>query len=91
MTEKRIQGKANLAAPYEPCLVTPADIHAINALVSGKATEDQQIRVVKWLEQASGVGEMSYRPSERDTAFAEGKRFVGLQFFTLAKTVVQRD
>ena len=68
--------------------MTPIEVQAIKALTRGEATVDQQFAVVKWLEKATAVTEMSYRPSDRDTAFAEGKRFVGLQFFSLAKAII---
>ncbi len=84
---KTVKGAADTRAPYEPVETEMAEIGAIKALIEGSASEYQQKLFVGWLKRATAVGEMSYRPSERDTAFAEGKRFVGLQFFTLAKTV----
>jgi hypothetical protein len=87
MTDKRIQGKTNTAPPWEPAAVTPAEIQCIQALTRGEATKDQQALFVKWMERATAVGELEFRPSgERESNFAAGKRFVGLQFFTLAKT-----
>ena len=84
---KPVSGKTNTTDPWNPAPVEHADILAIQAITRGDANQEQQLRVMRWLERASAVGEMSYRPSsERDSAFAEGKRFVGLQFFTLAKT-----
>lgn len=93
MKTSKVKGQANVAHPYDIPDYEPADIYAIQALIAGDATDAQQRRFVRWLEVATAVGEMSYRPaSDRDTAFAEGKRFVGLQFFTLAKAVLpQRD
>ena len=83
-----ITGKPNLAPPYQPIECDPADIGAIKALCAGVANDAQQLRFVAWMQRATAVGEMSYRPDDRDTAFAEGKRFVGIQFFTLAKAVL---
>lgn len=83
---KALTGQINLASPWDPAIVAPGEAAAINALTRGEATAQQQGLIVKWIERATAVGEMSYRPTgDRDTAFAEGKRFVGLQFFTLAK------
>ena len=60
------------------------DAAAIQALYRGDATEDQQRRAFEWIvEKAAMAGDMSYRPGglegDRDTAFAEGRRFVGNQ------------
>jgi hypothetical protein len=58
-----------------------ADFVALKALQAGTATPEQQQRALKWLiENACGTYDLSYRPeSDRETAFAEGRRFVGLQ------------
>ena len=63
-------------APYEI-----ADLSAVKALAAGTANEQQQKRALDWiLIHVCGTYEMTYRPeSDRDTAFAEGRRFVGLQ------------
>lgn len=85
----KVIGQTNTSAPWQPVEIQPADVYAIKALVAGTATEAQQHRIVDWLQRATAVGEMSYRPlSDRDSVFAEGKRFIGLQFFTLAKAVM---
>lgn len=64
------------------------DAYAIKALFSGTADADQQTRAVRWiLSCASNMDDLSYRPGPdgaRDTAFAEGKRFVGIQLYKLA-------
>ena len=90
MTEPKkrtIKGSATLRNAWDTAEFEAADIGAIKAMVAGTANEHQQQRVVEWLRRASGLGEMSFRPGpsgDRETAFAEGKRFVGMQFFTLA-------
>jgi hypothetical protein len=39
---------------------------------------------MRWIiERAAATYELSYRPSERDTAFAEGRRAVGLRLVTI--------
>lgn len=72
-----------------PAAHFPADyddkvIMAFQALKAGDADEDQQRRVLDWLiVHAAGTYELSFRSEreggERETAFAEGRRFVGLQ------------
>ncbi len=64
------------------------DIEALKALALGKASEGQQVRALKWiLEQACQTYELSFRSDadggDRETAFAEGKRHVGMQIVKL--------
>lgn len=68
-------------APWYPAMYELADISAVKGLAAGTATPEQQQRALKWIiENACGTYELSYRPtSDRDTSFAEGRRFVGLQ------------
>lgn len=85
-TRQIIQGRTNQSPPWEPVAVEKAEITAIQALVSGLATKDQQGLFVEWLKRATAIGELEFRATgERESTFAAGKRFVGLQFFTLAK------
>lgn len=67
--------------PWFPPAWEIADVAALKALANGTASPEQQQRALKWvIESASATYELSYRPSsDRDTAFAEGRRFVGLQ------------
>lgn len=73
-----------LPAPYED-----ADAAALQALAQGRATADQQKRALTWVvERCCDTYGLSYRPGTdgaRDTAFAEGKRFPGLQIVKLTK------
>ena len=68
-------------APWYPPLYELSDLRAIKGIAAGTATPDQQQRALKWIiENACATYELSYRPtSDRDTSFAEGRRFVGLQ------------
>lgn len=85
-------GQARTTPPWVAPPARPADVSAIKALMVGKATEDQQRRVVEWLREATGIGELEFRPDdERASAFASGKRFVGLLFFTLAEAIIRRN
>lgn len=64
---------------------------AIQALYHGRASEDQQREAFTFIvQQLCGIGELSFRPPAMDpnghaTAFAEGKRFVGLQLVKFAQ------
>lgn len=53
---------------------------ALKGLSSGTANDAQQKAAIKWVvEELCRTYDLSYRPSgDRDTVFAEGKRFVGL-------------
>ena len=71
--------------PYDPASLglVKAHVHAIKALGRGVADPDQQIIAVSAIvDLLAGTYDLSYRPDgqggERDTAFAEGKRWVGL-------------
>jgi len=73
--------------PWQPAAYDEFTTASVRALFNGQASEPQQKRFVEWLMfEVCGVGDLSYRAdSERDTAFAEGKRFVALQVFKLTK------
>lgn len=89
--QSRVKGATNLASPLDPTETSPAEMHAIKALFIGKATDTQQQLFVGWLTRATGVTDLEFRPGadgERLTAVAAGKRFVGLQFFQLAKAIL---
>ncbi len=79
-------------AAWAPPVYDNTDIAAIQALSLGEAASHQQIRALKWIvEQVAGTYDQSYRPdSERDSAFAEGRRFVGLQLVKATKLNLQK-
>lgn len=64
---------------YPPVPVTVA----LKALHTGTATPEQQKMALVWIVNiAAAAHGLSYQPGpggERDTAFMEGRRFVGLQ------------
>lgn len=75
-------------AAWRPVDYTQADIYALKALQEGKADPAQQRRALDWIvNTAAGTYELSFRSDadggERETAFAEGRRFVGLQVVKL--------
>ena len=72
-----------LPAPYDY-----ADVVAVRALAAGEADAAQQQRALNWMiNTAAGAYEISFRSDGqggvRETAFAEGRRFVGLQLVKL--------
>ena len=65
-------------------ITTVASIQAIYRTSEGKRALEHVINVL------AGTYDQSYRPgSERDSAFAEGRRFVGLQLVKLVKLNMQ--
>lgn len=75
------------AEPWKPAHWENADAGAIQALMRGEAEPHQQQRALTYIiEKLCGTYDMSYRPSgDRDTCFAEGKRFVGNRIVFLTK------
>lgn len=72
--------------PQVPPAYTVADIGAIQALQRGDASEDQQRRALKWIiEKAAGAYEFQFYGTDRETAFALGRGFVGQQVVKLLK------
>lgn len=72
---------------YAPPAWEDGDAFAIQAVAAGIANEHQQRRAFNWIiDAAAGTYDQSYRPDSPDqTAFAEGRRFVGLQIVKLLK------
>lgn len=81
--------KPKIGDPYSPLVphpFDPADAAAFQALQRGTASPEQQKRALTWLVACSGYYDLSYRPGaggDRDTSFAEGKRWVGAQLVKL--------
>jgi hypothetical protein len=76
--------------PWSPAEYDLADAGAIQALIRGDASPEQQQRAVKWIiESAAGTYDQTYWPGgeegRRNTDFAEGKRFVGNSIVKLSK------
>lgn len=69
--------------PWMPASYDDDVVYAVSAFAKGKANEVQQRLAWEWLMHVSGTDDISYRPGatgDRDTTFAEGKKFVGYQF-----------
>ncbi len=80
--------KVSTGPSKETGLVGRSDVRSIVAVHDGVATEEQQKAAMKAiLVNICGIHDMSYRPDEaggeRDTAFAEGKRYVATQILKL--------
>lgn len=76
--------------PWNPVDYEPADASAIQALLAGEASPEQQRRALKWIiEAASGLYDQSFYPGgeegRRNTDFAEGRRFVGNQVVKMTR------
>lgn len=72
--------------PYLRCEWDIPTISAVQALNRGEATPEQQKQFLAWLvnEAAATYGQSYQLDSDRATAFAEGRRFVGLQIVKLS-------
>lgn len=73
--------------PYFRCDYDIPTIAAIQALARGDASHQQQTDALNWLVNiAAGTYNTSFSPDgDRQTSFAEGRRFVGLQIVKLLK------
>ena len=59
---------------------------AIQALVNGTAEPHQQQLALQWIiEQCSGMYQFHFYPTDRETAFALGRGFVGQQIVKMYK------
>lgn len=67
-------------------------VHALRALYAGTASADQQQLALAFiLEQLCDKDGLSYRPGKPDdTAFAEGRRWIGLQIVHLLKVSLSK-
>lgn len=77
-------------SPWKPPAYDEQVIMAIRAIERGVANAAQQQLFWRYMMFTTGASDefadLSYRPnSERDTVFAEGKRFVGLMFRKLLR------
>lgn len=76
--------------PWAPVDYETADAVAMQALVAGEATPEQQMRALKWIiEKAAGAYDQTFWPGgedgRRNTDFAEGRRFVGNSIVKLTR------
>lgn len=77
-------------------LITVKDVHAVRALIAGRATADQQLTAVKWLmEQACRRYDSPWTPGGADAArqsdFLAGRHYVGMVFNQMLSPKVLED
>lgn len=75
-------------AAWAPVPYSAADVEAVKALQNGTANDEQQRRALAWvINKAAQTYEVSFRSDaeggDRETAMAEGRRFVGLSLVKL--------
>jgi hypothetical protein len=78
--------------PADPLIVPmdKYDVHAVQALARGNASEAQQKRALAYIVNTlAATYDLSFRPggpeAERATCLAEGRRFVGLRLVMMTK------
>ena len=72
--------------PITPPEYEYADVCAIQDLMAGEATPEQQKRALDWIiKKACGTYEQHYYPNDRDTVLSLGRCFVGQQIVKLTK------
>ena len=80
--------------PWMPVDYKAIHASAVQAMMHGEADEDQQKFLMKWLiNDVCATYDQSYHPGvdgDRDTAFAEGKRFVGNTVIKMTRVNVSR-
>lgn len=80
----------NPAAPYLPAAYTNQDAYALQALAKGIANAGQQAHALDFIiNNICKTYDLPYRPDseggDRDTSFASGKQFCGMQIVKLLK------
>lgn len=81
---------------FKPPAYEAADVTAIQQIERGEAESEMQKRALKWIiEEVCKTYDMSYRPGDtHETAFHEGRRFVGNEIIKMLKldpSKVRRD
>lgn len=81
----RVNPSIEAADPRAPADYSIEEHRAIHAMAQGVATPDQQVMVLEWIvHRAARAYDLSYRDRNPEgTAFAEGRRFTGLQIIRL--------
>lgn len=59
--------------------MSKGEAYAVKALAAGTANEGQQRVAWDFIMRLTGIRDLEFRPDERASIFASGKRFVGLQ------------
>ena len=81
------------ALPWDPPVMSKAEAYAVRSLAAGNANEAQQRTAWDFIMRLTGVRDLEFRPDERASTFASGKRFVGLQLvkpLTLPASIIDK-
>lgn len=75
--------------PYAPASYEPSHAEAVQLLAKGECPAHLQINFLRWLiNDVCRTTDQSYRPdSDRDTVFAEGKRYVGNTLIKMGRLI----
>lgn len=75
--------------PWKPATYTKADVAALQSLEKGVAGPHEQQRALKFIVEELGMTyQHTHFEGDRDTCFANGRRFVGLQIVKLLRLKV---
>ena len=88
---QKITGPSML--PWDPPQISKAEAYAIRSIAAGNANESQQRTAWEYIMRLTGVRDLEFRPDERASTFASGKRFVGLQmvkYVTLPASIIDK-
>ena len=97
MSEREPPSRPQLpgSVAWKPAEYTLAEAAAVRAVAHGAANEDQQRLAMKYIvETLAGLYDLEFRPGSdgaRESAFAGGKRFVGLQIVKLVNHVIRSE
>lgn len=79
-------------SPAMPAEYEKADVLAIQACVAGIAEPEQQKRAIDWIiNHAAATYQFHFYPTDRDTAFALGRGFVGQSIVKMTRLNVSRE
>lgn len=78
--------------PHKPSKPPAHVVESFQAIEAGNANDTQQKKALEWLlNDLCKTYDMSYRPGDQmATAFAEGRRAVGLEVVTMLKVNTSR-
>ena len=90
MLRQREEGYKLYENPMEMPDYVEADVQALRACNDGRATPDQQQRIIRWIiNTGCCTYDASFRrggvEAERDSIYAEGRRWVGLMLVHMLK------
>ena len=71
--------------PVGPNQISKASLRAIRKVSLGEAEADEQKVAFAAILRICGVDDLEWRPTERESSFAGGKRHVGLQLRKLTE------